>query len=92
MIINAISANLSIFILDYFDLIGKIKRFLYARDCIFTNLSQMEANKLYEKPGIDLAYQYGYIVRTVWLTAFYCPLVPIVVPISILGLFTNYWI
>lgn len=52
----------------------------------------MEANKLYEQPGINLPYQYGYIIKTLWLTAFYCPLVPIVVPISIVGLFINYWI
>lgn len=31
-------------------------------------------------------------MKTLWLSAFYAPLVPIVVPISILGLSLNYWL
>lgn len=31
-------------------------------------------------------------MKTLWLTAFYAPLVPVVVPISIIGLVLNYFI
>jgi hypothetical protein len=36
--------------------------------------------------------KYSYIIKTIWLTAFYAPFVPIVVPISIIGLVLNYFI
>lgn len=32
------------------------------------------------------------MIKTIWLTAFYAPLVPLVVPISIFGLIFNYWL
>jgi len=35
---------------------------------------------------------YSYIIKTIWLTAFYAPFTPIVVPISILGLIFNYFV
>ena len=39
-----------------------------------------------------IPFKYGYIIKTLWLTAFYAPLVPIVVPVSIFGLIINYWL
>lgn len=32
------------------------------------------------------------MLKTIWLTAFYAPLVPVVVPISVVGLVGNYFI
>ena len=52
----------------------------------------MNANKVYEGVYPEIAFRYAYFIRTLWLTAFYAPLVPVVVPISILGLTTRYWI
>ncbi len=34
--------------------------------------------------------KYSYIIKTLWLTAFYAPFVPIVVPLSIFGLIFNF--
>jgi hypothetical protein len=34
--------------------------------------------------------KYSYIIKTLWLTSFYAPFVPIVVPLSIVGLIFNY--
>jgi hypothetical protein len=39
-----------------------------------------------------MPYKYGYILKTIWLTAFYAPFVPVVVPLSMIGLGINYWI
>lgn len=90
MILNAITPQASLIGFDYFDVFGRIQRWIVRRNKLV--LLQIEANKLYEKPMPSLPYKYGYIIRTLWLTAFYCPLVPIVVPISALGLLLNFWI
>lgn len=54
--------------------------------------TQLEANELYELPQPSLPEKYSYIIKTLWLTAFYAPFTPIVVPISIIGLVFNYLI
>jgi hypothetical protein len=45
---------------------------------------------IYEGPPAEIPYKYAFVFKTIWLAAFYAPLVPIVVPISILGLGLNY--
>lgn len=62
-------------------------RWAIRKDYIFA--TQMSANILYEKPTPEVSYKYGYLIRTLWLTALYCPLTPIVVPISAIGLLLN---
>ena len=90
MIINALSTNASTFILYFFNIAGKVKRFIVRKDIIIN--TQLEANKSWENPEGEIPYKYSYIMKTIWLTAFYSPLVPIVVPVSIAGLIFNYWI
>lgn len=43
-------------------------------------------------PEPFLPEKYSYIIKTVWLTAFYAPFTPVVVPISIIGLIINYFV
>ena len=62
-------------------------RWAIRKDYIFA--TQMSANILYEKPTPEVSYKYGYLIRTLWLAALYCPLTPIVVPISAIGLLLN---
>lgn len=55
-------------------------------------MTQKELNELYLGPAIDLPSKYAYILKIVWLTGLYAPLVPIVSVIAVLGLGLNYLI
>jgi hypothetical protein len=90
MILNALIPNLLLIIVNYCQIIKKIKRRLLKKDIL--KYSQYEANLLYEGPPTRIPEKYIYIIRTIWLSAFYAPLVPIVVPISIIGLIINYFL
>jgi hypothetical protein len=39
-----------------------------------------------------MEFKYVYYIKTMCLTAFYAPLVPLIVPISFMGFIVNYWI
>lgn len=45
---------------------------------------------MFELASVDFPVKYAYVIKTVWLTCFFAPFVPIVVPISILGLVIFY--
>lgn len=47
---------------------------------------------MYVLPEPYLPEKYSYIIKTVWLTAFYAPFTPVVVPISIVGMIINYFV
>jgi hypothetical protein len=47
-------------------------------------------NELFLGPIIDVPSKYAYILKIVWLTGFYAPLVPIVIAIAAAGLMLNY--
>ena len=87
MMINAATTNLSLIFVNYFELVLKIQRYFIEKGIM--KKSQLEANKIFQGPEAEIAYKYGYIFKTIWLTAFYAPLVPIVVPVSIVGLTIN---
>ncbi len=40
---------------------------------------------------MDFPVLYSYVIKTIWLTCFYAPFAPIVVPISIFGLILFYF-
>lgn len=48
MILNAVTPHISLIVTDYFELVGRIKRWALKKDIIFG--TQMTANLLYEKP------------------------------------------
>jgi hypothetical protein len=91
MILNAITPNLAVFVVNKFEVMGRINRFIFLKTGFFI-ITQLEANRLYELPKPDFTEKYSYIVKTLWLTAFYAPFVPIVVPISAIGLTIKYFI
>ena len=90
MMLNAVTPNLTLFLLNYCELIQKVKRYCIERGSM--KKSQLEANKIYEGPTAEISYKYAYIFKTIWLTAFYAPLAPIVVPVSVFGLVVNYFL
>ena len=55
-------------------------------------MTQKELNEVYLGPTIDLPSKYAYILKIVWLTGLYAPLVPIVSVMAFLGLGLNYLI
>ena len=91
MILNAITPNLTVFFMNYFEVNGRIMRFIFIWTGYFKT-TQLEANHLFELPKPDFTEKYSYVVKTVWLTAFYAPFVPIVVPISAIGLTVKYFV
>ena len=90
MLMNALTFNLSLFLIKYFELVLRLQRCLVERGTL--KKSQMEANLLYQGPLPELEFNYAYIFKTIWLTAFYAPLAPVVVPISIIGLLLHFFI
>ena len=54
-------------------------------------LTQKQANLWFEGPAIDMAQCYAGVLKSLWLTAFYAPVLPIGLPISLIGLFLTYW-
>ena len=91
MLLNAITPNISNLLIYRFDISGRVMRYfcLYKKWSIYT---QLEANYLYMLPCPSLPQNYSYIIKTIWLTSFYAPFTPIVVPISIIGLIANYFV
>lgn len=65
-----------------------MKRCLIERGTIKN--SQLDANMVFQGPIVEIPYKYAYVFKTIWLTAFYAPLAPVVVPISAVGLLLNY--
>lgn len=90
MILNAIIPNITLFFLSYSELINRIFRFLVEKELIIA--TQMELNELFLGPEVDMPNKYAYILKTLWLTALYAPLIPIVVVISMFGIILNYFI
>jgi len=69
---------------------GKVFGRYWAKKQVNHNLSQEEANQLFEEPGADVSRQYATIIKTVLFTMLYAPAMPIIIPISILGLVVEY--
>jgi hypothetical protein len=88
MTVNATMPILTHFFINYLDIIGKIKRFLMHHKIIIC--TQLEANKIYQLPSPRIPNQYAYVMKTLWLTAFYAAFSPIVVPISTGALLVYY--
>lgn len=54
-------------------------------------MTQMEANKLYEGPNIDMPKKYSGIIRLMLLATFYAPAIPFALIFTLLGLTLWYW-
>ncbi len=89
MSLNAISPNVTSLIINKLEFPTVLFRFMARVGCC--KYTQAQANKLYEYGEVDFPVKYAYVIRTVWLTCFYAPFVPLVVPISIFGLIFFYF-
>lgn len=55
-------------------------------------MTQRQANDLYEGHPVDMALRYANILKTVFFTAAVSPIIPMGVPLSIIGLIISYWV
>ncbi len=90
MLANCFVPTLTLFLLTYTEIVNKLQAALGEADCL--KMTQQELNELYLGPAVDLPSKYAYILKIVWLTGLYAPLVPIVTVVAALGLSLNYLI
>jgi hypothetical protein len=55
-------------------------------------MTQAEANTLFEGPKIDIAGRYAILLKTMLLTCFYAPAMPIALIFTIVGLILTFWV
>eukprot|EP00743_Colponemidia_sp_Colp-15_P001893 GILK01002063.1.p1 GENE.GILK01002063.1~~GILK01002063.1.p1 ORF type:complete len:1007 (-),score=116.97 GILK01002063.1:128-3148(-) len=55
------------------------------------DITQYELNALYEGTNIDMAQRYANIMKTLFLTLLFVPILPIGIPIGMGALFLSYW-
>lgn len=89
MSMNALTPNISSLLINKLEFPAFIFRFMARLGCC--KYTQFEANKLYELSEVDFPVKYAYVIRTLWLTCFYAPFAPLIVPISVLGLIFFYF-
>ena len=76
--------------------VGVFKKFIFrvyykwqGEKCILT---QAEANELFEGPPLDMADQFANTANLILSAIFFHPLLPISIPIALVGLLLNYWV
>lgn len=47
---------------------------------------------MYEEPEFNIGLRYSWILNTMYMTAFYAPLIPIVLIYTLIGFIFVYWI
>lgn len=83
-IMNAFPPNLISLITGKLEFPAFIFRSLLKKGCL--KYTQKQANQLFELASVDFTVNYAYVIKTIWITCFYAPFAPVVVPISIAGL------
>ena len=76
---------------DFFYLYKNIQQFILKHKKTTTH-TQEEINSIFEYQNADIAIIYARVMKTVIFTAFYAPIIPICIPVAILGLVLNYYI
>jgi hypothetical protein len=59
--------------------------------CGKSNITQFQANKHYEGTNFNIAYKYAYVLKTVYLSAWYAYIFPMGLILGLGALFVNYW-
>jgi len=54
-------------------------------------MTQQTANQLFEGPQPNISHKYAFVMKTILLTSFYAPGMPIVALFSLVGLTFTYW-
>lgn len=85
-----------LYLFDFAYLFRIFKRKLLRRNYLITGHSiehsQKELNEVFENPEMELSLKYAFIGKTLFMTVFYIPILPVGVPISIAGIFLLYMI
>ena len=55
-------------------------------------MTQYELNVIFEKPDMNMSFKYSYLAKTLLMTLFYLPLLPVGTLISIAGIIFTYFI
>lgn len=53
--------------------------------------TQLELNEMMEEPAYDISVRYPIIINSIFVTAFYAPLIPLALVYGCLGLAALYW-
>jgi len=88
---NAIVTPLT-YVIDVFWYIKLQKRKQLKKNPESLNLTQAEANLIFQGTNMDIASRYASLVKTIWMTGLYAPLMPICVPISAIAIIVGYFI
>ncbi|EGR32796.1 hypothetical protein IMG5_070780 [Ichthyophthirius multifiliis] len=89
-VLNSASSFASNFITPL-DFLKKFMIFLYKKQGQKCLLTQQQANKLHELPSYEIEIGYVDVLKTMYMTAFYCPLIPLGLIFSFIGIFIYYW-
>jgi len=90
-ITNAFSTPLMNFF-DPFYYLKLFQRWRALRNQENSRMTQKEAQVLFEDPQVDMSYKYALLIKTMLLTAFYAPAIPISIILAVVGLVFVYWV
>ncbi|KAM3134512.1 hypothetical protein pb186bvf_013326 [Paramecium bursaria] len=84
-------------IFNYFDFVWGyrlIRRYMAEQDLLNDqcSLSQQDLNSLFEGHPVDMALRYANVVKLMFFTAAVSPILPVGLPMSLLGLLILYWV
>lgn len=88
MVINMFLPHLTVLLWDGYNPLKRFKRWRINKSG--NVYIQKEINEAYEGADVKIALRCVYVVKTVWLTMFYGPFVPVVIPLSIVGILGFY--
>jgi len=54
-------------------------------------LNKIDVNKAYEGIPCNMAVNYSNVLKTLFMTVFFCPLIPIALPFGIVSVVLLYW-
>jgi len=72
-------------------LLKKVLRRKALKDGKNNNLTQAEANDIFEGMDFGIDWRYGYMVETMLYVAFYAPVMPMALVMTLVGLVISYW-
>jgi hypothetical protein len=81
--------------MNYFDvfwLLKKITQQNAKKQGSNSKLTQAEAHATFEGLKIDIAGKYANLIKSMLLTCFYAPVMPIALIFTIVGLILTYWV
>ena len=79
-------------ILDFFYAMKLYTRHKAEKDPHNRSLNQKAAHTLFEGTQYDMSYKYAMLMKTILLTCFFAPAIPIALLISVFGLSAMYWV